>query len=89
MEMARDAECILLLQSVDANGEPAYAFLKLRGDRLPALRDAMAREQFRPSQFGEILAHGTGTPTDEIYQTMQRDYGFNREQMLSLPLGSA
>lgn len=83
--LAREAQCVVLLTSVGEEGLPVYAFLKLRGDRIATLREAMAQEFFSPSQFGDILASGPGPVPHAVMQRMAREYGYNAEAAVPLP----
>ena len=86
--LAANARLVILLRGVGTDGVARFAFLSVRGDKIPRLREAMNRAEFNPADYGDILLEGPGEPTDAEYARMAEEYGFNREAMIDIPPAS-
>ena len=76
-----DKNLVIFLQGKNVFGDRIYSYLELT---LRSLRDLKAKmdsgADFSPSDFGTVLAAGTGYPSDEIKQEMAEKYN-----MVDLP----
>lgn len=62
---------VVLLQGKNLNSEMIYTYLKLPLWKLIQLRDKLLRrEDFQPTDYGEVLAAAKGEPTNEVRQEM-------------------
>lgn len=70
-----ETEVVILLQGTNLFGNPVYSYLKLTGK---ALREMFVKmkigENFKPSDFGTVLAAGTGLPSEEVREEMKNEY---------------
>jgi hypothetical protein len=88
--LAEKTVCVLLVRGEGTGGQPVYAYVGVRADRLEAFIKAQQSGEFFPEDYGVIIASGEGEPSDEIKAQMERDYGFNHQSMTDIPdLGSA
>jgi hypothetical protein len=70
-----DTEIVILLQGTNLFGNPVYSYLKLLGKALKEMFTKMQRgENFKPSDFGTVLAAGTGYPSEEVRKEMKDEY---------------
>jgi hypothetical protein len=77
-----DVEVVILLQGNNVLGEPIYSYLKLLGASLRAMFRAMAAGQnFKPTDYGEILESGRGLPSAEVRERMKLQYN-----MIDVPI---
>lgn len=86
--LAEKAICIMLVRGYSPDDKPIYAYVAVRADKLEAFIKAQRRGDFDPEKFGVIIEAGEGTPTQEIMQKMQDEYGFNHEHMVTIPPAS-
>lgn len=76
-----EAEVVLLMQGTNLFGDAVYAYLKVTGKNLKAMFTKMkAGENFKPADFGSILAAGRGVPSEELKNEMRAEYN-----MLDVP----
>lgn len=87
--IAEKSVFVLLVRGQSLDGDPIYAFLAIRADKLPEFIEAQKAGTFFPEDFGIIVESGPGEPSDEVYAKMRDEYGFNREGMLNIPDVSA
>lgn len=83
--LAEKTVCVLLVRGEDPDGQPIYAYVAVRADKL---EDFMAAQQsgiFYPEEYGIIVESGSGEPTDEVKKRMETEYGFNHAAMLNIP----
>ncbi len=77
-----DTEIIILLQGTNLYGDQVYAYLKLIGSDLKNLFAKMqAGENFKPTDYGTVLASGSGVPSQEIRVEMREKYN-----MIDVPI---
>ncbi len=72
-----EEEIVILLNGKNSFGNRIYSFLKLK------LKDAMRihtaiqeGEQFNPSDYGTVVAAGTGDPPDDVRMEIASQYKF-------------
>ena len=69
-------EAVILAQGKNMFGDPIYSYIKFPMRNFRKLRDAMAAgENFKPSDFGEVIAAGRGDPPQELRDEMRIQYG--------------
>lgn len=69
--------CIVYMQGYNDDGERAFAYVNVRGDRIENLREKMfAGPTFNLPDFSTIVLTGDGMPTFEHREKLQRDYLF-------------
>ena len=73
--------CVLLVRGTQPGGEPIFAYVAVRADRLPEFMTAQTRGVFYPEDYGMVLESGEGDPSPEIRERMTLEYGFNHEDM--------
>ncbi len=83
--LAEKTVCVLLVRGEDPDGAPIYAYVGVRADKLKEFMEAQNSGMFYPEEHGVIIEAGTGEPTAEIREKMEREYGFNHEGMLDIP----
>ena len=82
--LAESTLCIMLLRGRNSQDEALYAYIAVSVDRLDAFMAAQDRSDFSPEEYGTILASGTGEPSPEVQDAMERDYGFTHDNMAYL-----
>lgn len=83
--LAEKTVCVLLVRGEDPDGQPIYAYVAVRADRLEEFMAAQKSGIFYPEEYGIIVEAGSGEPTDEIKARMETEYGFNHQSMLTIP----
>ncbi len=69
-------DIIMLMQGKNGFGERVYSYLKLNIKNLRLMKESiMRKEEFMPSDFGEVLAAGQGNPPPELRAEMAVKYG--------------
>jgi hypothetical protein len=75
-ELLAKEEIVMLLQGKNTHGDRVYCYLRLSVLSLRDLKDAILNKQdFMPSDFGEVLAAGNGYPEPELRAEMAVKYG--------------
>lgn len=75
-ELLLREDIVMLLQGKNAHKERVYSYVKLSIVNLRRMKDAiMQKEEFIPSDFGEVLAAGSGYPPPELRAEMGIQYG--------------
>jgi hypothetical protein len=75
-ELLAKEDIIMLMQGKNAFGERIYCYLRLSINNLRRMKNAIInKEQFLPSDYGEVLAAGNGYPTPELRAEMAVKYG--------------
>jgi Domain of unknown function (DUF2610) len=70
-----DEEVVILMNGQNVSNEKVFAFLQLTLRNIRALKEAIDRDDsFMPSEFGTVLAAGTGEPSDELRAKMAAIY---------------
>ena len=82
--LAEKTVCMLLMNGVSGEGVPIYAYVAVRADQLQAFMVAQRASDFILESHAVIIASGMGTPTPEIQDMMQMEYGFNHDQKIML-----
>lgn len=83
--LAEKTVCVLLVRGEDPDGNPIYAYVGVRADKLKEFMEAQGKGLFYPEEHGVIIESGEGVPSDEVRARMEREYGFNHEGMLDIP----
>lgn len=83
--LAEKTVCVLLVRGEDPQGEPIYAYVGIRADKLNEFIAAQAKGLFYPEEHGIVVESGFGEPSDEVKARMERDYGFNHGAMTDIP----
>ena len=74
-EETLNKEIVMLVQGDNMFGDQVYSYIKVALRNFRALREAMLRgDNFKPSDFGEVVAAGRGSPTQEIRDEMAVKY---------------
>jgi hypothetical protein len=77
-----DVEIIILLQGTNMFGDNVYAYLQIVGRNLKEMFGKMQKgDNFKPADFGTVLAAGRGEPTAEVREEMMTTYN-----LLEVPL---
>ena len=77
-----DVEFVILLQGANLFGDAVYSYLQLTGRHLKDMFGKMqAGENFKPSDFGAVLAAGRGQPPQEVREEMAATYN-----MIDVPM---
>ncbi len=75
-ELLSREDIVMLLQGKNAYKERVYSYLKLSIKNLRLMKEAILnKEEFIPSDFGEVLAAGHGYPPPELRAEMGIKYG--------------
>lgn len=83
--LAEKTVCVLLVRGEDPDGQPIYAYVAVRADKLEEFMAAQKSGIFYPEEYGIIVESGSGEPTEEVRRKMETEYGFNHEAMLNIP----
>lgn len=83
--LAEKTVCILLVRGESPEGEPIYAYVAVRADKLEAFMKAQEVGPFYPDEYGVIVEAGEGEPSEEVRKRMEEEYGFNHQAMLDMP----
>ena len=83
--LAEKTVCILLVRGESPEGEPIYAYVAVRADKLEAFMKAQETGPFYPDEYGVIVEAGEGEPSEEVRKRMEEEYGFNHQAMLDMP----
>ncbi len=76
---------ILLMRGENPDGQPIYAYVAVRADRLEEFMEAQGSGVFYPEDYGVIIEAGEGEPPPEIRQKMKEEYGFDEGGMIDIP----
>ena len=83
--IAESTVCVLLVRGENPDGDPIYAYVAVRANKLEAFMEAQKHGMFYPEDFGVIVESGEGQPSEEVRKKMQVEYGFNHEAMVDIP----
>lgn len=83
--IAEKTVCVLLVRGENPDGTAIFAYVAVRADKLEEFMNAQKTGLFYPEDFGVIIESGEGDPSDEVRERMEREYGFNHQQMLDIP----
>lgn len=82
--LAEKAVCILLVRGENEDGQPIFAYVAVRADKLDAFMEAQKNEAFFPEDYGMIIEAGEGEPSEEVKARMRDEYGFNHDEMVDI-----
>lgn len=83
--IAEKTVCILLVRGESPDGEPIFAYVGVRADKLEEFMQAQKNGMFYPEDYGVIIESGLGEPNAEIREKMEKEYGFNHQKMIDIP----
>jgi len=83
--LAEKTVCVLLVRGENPDGQPIYAYVAVRADKLEEFMAAQKSGLFYPEDHGIIIESGEGEPSAVVREKMEREYGFNHAQMLDIP----
>ncbi|HUN30676.1 MAG TPA: hypothetical protein VMU95_01550 [Trebonia sp.] len=83
--IAEKTVTILLVRGENPDGDPIYAYVAVRADKLKEFMAAQQGGTFYPEDYGEIIEAGEGEPSDEVRHHMEAEYGFNHEGTVDIP----
>ncbi len=83
--LAEKTVCVLLVRGESPDGNPIYAYVAVRLDKLELFMQAQQSGTFYPEDHGVIIESGEGEPSPEIREKMEREYGFNHALMVDIP----
>jgi hypothetical protein len=83
--IAEKTICILLVRGENSDGNPIYAYVAVRADKLEAFMKAQEEGLFYPDDYGVIVEAGEGDPSPEVQKRMEEEYGFNHQARLDIP----
>lgn len=71
-----DDEAVILVNGNNMFGDKVYSYIKFTLKNFRDMRDAMQKgENFKPSDYGEVVAAGRGEPSQELRDEMRVQYG--------------
>ncbi len=81
-EKLLDVDIVILLQGTNLFGDGIYSYLRLPGRKLKEMFAKMrAKENFNPSDYGEVLSAGRGDPSQDVRNEMAATYN-----MIDVPM---
>lgn len=83
--IAEKTVCILLVRGESPDGDPIFAYVGVRADKLEAFMEAQKSGMFYPEDYGVIVESGVGEPAPEVREKMEKEYGFNHQKMIDIP----
>lgn len=83
--MAEKTVCVLLVRGTGDAGQPIFAYVGVRADKLDDFMKAQADGTFYPEDYGVVIESGEGEPSEEIRTKMETEYGFNHDGMIDIP----
>lgn len=80
--------CVFLLRGYSPDGDRQFAYIAMNGLKVGDFRKAMSKKgvEVDIEKFGSIIESGLGDPSPELMQRMEKEYGVNHKDMLSVPL---
>lgn len=74
-EELREKEVVILVNGRNVHNDIIYCYLKIPLKYYPVIREKLENgDEFNLRDFGEVVAAGTGDPSDEIKEEMAREY---------------
>jgi hypothetical protein len=83
--LAEKTVCVLLVRGEDPQGQPIFAYVGIRADKMQEFIAAQSNGLFYPEEHGIVIESGFGEPSDEVKARMEREYGFNHGAMTDIP----
>lgn len=75
---------ILLTRGESPDGKSIYAYVAIESSKIVDFMKAQDEGLFYPEDHGIIIAKGEGEPSKEVKNMMERDYGFNHDEMIDI-----
>jgi len=92
-EFFKEEYGVLLLRGKNSFGDHIYSYIKVGFTSIERLQHALKNQlPFNPSDFGEVIAAGTGEPSPETQAEVALQYpiiGKNAGATLGVPIESA
>lgn len=76
-ELFKDEYAVLLLRGKNRFGDKIYSYVKVTLPNIKRLYQSLSLGEttgFTPSDYGEVVAAGTGEPTDEVKAEIAAQY---------------
>ena len=73
--VARDDRSVFLLTGHDQAGGEIYCVLAVATEQLEPCLKAMDRDGFKPGDWGEVLSHGLGQPSEFQLNSLAKRHG--------------
>lgn len=83
--LAEKTVCVLLVRGENPDGQPIFAYVAVRADKLEEFMEAQKKGMFYPEEYGVIVESGIGDPSPEVVRKMEEEYGFNHQMMVDIP----
>ena len=88
-DQLRTTVMILLVKGDTREGDPMYAYVAVRGDRLVDFMTAQQAGLFYPGDHGIIIESGLGEPPSDVRKMMETKYGFDHQALIGIPQDDA
>lgn len=74
-ELFKEKFAVVLLRGKNSFGDHIYSYVKITFPNFKRMYDSMmANDNFMPSDFGEVIAAGTGEPSEELKAEIAAQY---------------
>ncbi|MDX2074051.1 MAG: hypothetical protein SFX19_06780 [Alphaproteobacteria bacterium] len=74
-ELFKEQYAVVLMRGKNSFGDHIYSYIKITFANFKRMYEEMeAKKQFTPSDYGEVVAAGTGEPTDEVKAEIAAQY---------------
>ncbi len=80
----KDTAVLTLLDIEDINGEKGYAYFAVLLEKFQEFKQAYTSGIINLDKYGMILDSGSGQPTKEIKNKIEKKYGFNHKEALPI-----
>ena len=76
---------VILLNGIDMNDKNIYHYAAINEDRIEAFTNAVRSGQpYDLKDYGIVLQSGTGQPSDEVKEKMEKQYGCNHKSIVTI-----
>lgn len=83
--IAEKTVCMLLVRGESPEGDPIYAYVAVKADRLNDFMKAQQAGMFDPEEYGVVVEAGEGEPPADVQKRMEDEYGFRHDAMMNIP----
>lgn len=74
-ELFRDEFAVLLLQGQNSEGERIFSYVRVTMPQIKRIYAALSSgRDFSPSEFGTVIASGSGEPSEELRMRMAAEH---------------
>lgn len=85
-DLLKDEFSVILLQGKNTFGDMVYCYVKVNLPNVEKLQAALTGgKNFNPSDFGEVIAAGKGTPPDSIRAEIASTYSMMEQPRIMNP----